>query len=323
MKLSVVIPVYGCKDALPELYRRLTESLTEITDDYEIILVNDACPQDSWSVIEELSEKDSHIVGIELSRNFGQMKAILAGLDYSSGDWVVVMDCDLQDRPEEIRRLYAKALEGYDAVFARRAKRKDSFLKVFLANQFYKIYRFATDSNYDGALCNFSIVNRKVVDSYCEMREIHRAYIMYINWLGFRRTVIDVEHNERYSGKSSYSLKKRINMAVELLTSQSDKILRMMVKLGFLMTIISFFVILGLVIKYFTSHVTEGWTSLLASNFLIGGIVIMVVGTVGIYVGNIFMQVKNRPLYIVRQVKNKNEAENAGDKNIPQAGNTL
>lgn len=312
MKISVVIPVYGCRGALFELYRRLTETVTKLTDDYELILVNDNCPQNSWDVIEEICAVDSYVKGIEMSRNFGQMKAILAGLDYSTGDWVVVMDCDLQDRPEEILRLYEKAQEGYDVVFARRKERKDNPVKVFLANQFYKVYQFATDGNYDGAICNFSIVKRNVVDSYCQMREQHRGYVMYMRWLGYRQAVIDVEHNERYEGESGYTLNKRINMAIELLTSQSDKVLRLFVGLGLCLSIVSFFVIIALVIYHYVAHVSVGWTSLIATNVLIGGIIIMVIGIVGIYVGNIFMQVKGRPLYIVRQVLND-------DKNTKEA----
>lgn len=304
MKISVVIPVYGCKAALPELYKRLKASLSEITEDYEIILVNDNCPQNSWETIMEICQKDFQVKGIELSRNFGQMKAILAGLDYASGDWIVVMDCDLQDRPEEIIRLYQKAQEGYDIVFARRKERKDNFLKVFLANQFYKVYRFATDGNYDGAICNFSIVKSDVVKNYCKMREQHRGYVMYMKWLGYRQAVIDVEHDERYEGKSSYNLKKRMDMALELLTSQSDKVLRLFVGLGFLMSVLAFFTIIGLIIYRCVEKVSVGWTSLIATNVLVGGIIIMVVGVVGIYVGNIFMQTKGRPLYVVRQILN-------------------
>ncbi len=302
MKISVVVPVYGCREALPELHRRLTDAVSGITGDYEIILVNDNCPQNSWEVIEDLCKQDPHVVGIELSRNFGQMKAILAGLDHSSGDWVVVMDCDLQDRPEEIPRLYEKAQEGYDVVFARRKERKDNFLKVFLANQFYKVYRFATDGNYDGAVCNFSIVKRDVVDSYCSMREYHRGYVMYINWLGYRQAVLDVEHDKRYSGESSYSLKKRIDMAFELLTSQSDKVLRLFVLMGFVMSLVAFLAIIALIIYKFVADVTIGWTSLIVTTVFVGGMIIMVVGVVGMYVGNIFMQTKNRPLYVIRQV---------------------
>ncbi len=309
MDISVVIPVYGCRAALPELHQRLVDALSKITEKFEIILVNDNCPQNSWEVIEEICKMDERVKGIELSRNFGQMKAILAGLDYASGEWVVVMDCDLQDRPEEIIRLYNKAQEGYDVVFARRKERKDNPLKVFLANQFYKIYRFATDGNYDGAICNFSIVKKNVIENYCKMREQHRGYVMYIRWLGFRQAVIDVEHNERYEGKSSYSLKKRINMAIELLTSQSDKVLRVFVGFGFITSLISFLVIIGLIIYHYAAQVSVGWTSLIATNALIGGIIIMVIGVVGIYVGNIFMQTKDRPLYVVRQILNDSEKE--------------
>ena len=144
MDISVVVPVYGCKAALRELYTRLCQSLEKICEEFEIILVNDNCPQNSWEVIEELCREDSRVKGIEMARNFGQIKAITAGLDYSTGDWVVVMDCDLQDRPEEIINLYNKAQEGYDVVFARRKNRKDSFLKVLVSKMFYKIYSFFT-----------------------------------------------------------------------------------------------------------------------------------------------------------------------------------
>ena len=307
MDISVVIPVYGCRAALTELYRRLVESVSKITNEFEIILVNDNCPQNSWEVIEELCANDKRVKGIELSRNFGQMRAILAGLDYAVGEWIVVMDCDLQDRPEEIVRLYEKAMEGYDVVFARRKERRDNPIKVFLANQFYKVYRFATEGNYDGAVCNFSIVKKNVIANYCRMREQHRGYVMYIRWLGFRQTIIDVEHDARYEGKASYSLKKRIDMAIELLTSQSDKILKLFVSFGFVMSISAFLAIIGLIIYHYTAQVAVGWTSLIATNVLIGGIIIVVIGIVGIYVGNIFMQTKDRPLYVIRQMLNEDE----------------
>ena len=309
MDISVVIPVYGCRAALRELYERLVKSLEVITKDFEIILVNDSCPQNSWEVIEQICAEDSRVKGIELSRNFGQIKAITAGLDYSKGDWVVVMDCDLQDSPEEIINLYNKAQEGYDAVFARRAKRKDSFMKVLVSKIFYKIYSFASDGNYDPAICNFSISRRIVIENYCKMRELHRAFVIYVKWLGFRQTTIDVEHNARKEGKSSYNMKKRFKMAGEILTSQSDKLLKFTVGLGFAMTIVSFVAIVGLVINYFFGNVAMGWTSVIATNCLVGGIVIMVIGLVGIYVGNIFMQTKQRPLYVVRQALNEDEQD--------------
>lgn len=311
MKISVVIPVYGCREALPELYQRLTNVLTKLVSNYEIILVNDGCPQNSWEVIERLCKEDSHVVGLELSRNFGQLQATAAGVDYSTGDWVVVMDCDLQDRPEEIPRLYAKAKEGYDVVFARRKERRDSKFKVFVSDCFYKVYSFATGQPYDGSICNFSISNRNVIDNYCKMREWHRGFVMYIQWMGFREAVLDVEHQERFAGESGYNFKKRMKMAMDLLTSQSDKLLQLTVKSGLLISAIALLVIVALVVRYFTMHIQAGWTSIIAAIFLMGGLTIASVGIVGIYVGNIFMEVKHRPLYIVRQQLNGKHREEA------------
>lgn len=300
MDISVVVPVYGCREALPELYRRLSDTLCSLVDEYEIIFVNDACPQNSWQEIERICKKDSRVVGIEMARNFGQIKAITAGLDRSVGDWVVVMDCDLQDRPEEIANLYRKVQEGYDVVFARRAERKDSFLKVLISNCFYKVYSFATDGNYDPALCNFSISKRMVVDSYCSMRELHRAFVMYIKWMGFRQGTIDVEHCDRFAGVSGYNLKKRIRMATEILTSQSDKMLKFIAETGIIISVLSFLAAIVIVFQYFALNIQPGWTSMVAAIFLMGGLSISSIGVVGIYVGNIFMEVKERPLYIVR-----------------------
>ncbi len=313
MDISVVIPVYGCRAALPELHRRLTETLSGMTSSYEIILVNDACPQNSWEVIEQLCAEDSHVVGVELSRNFGQLKATLAGLDISKGDWVVVMDCDLQDRPEEIPNLYRKAQEGYDFVVASRENRQDSKLKIFVSNCFYSLYSYVTGVKYDPTLCNFSISSRKVVDSYCSMRENHRAFTMYLLWMGFRSAQLPVAHQERYEGKSGYNFRKRMQFAVELITSQSDKLLKLMTSLGLIIALLSFLFIILIVIQHFAMNVTVGYSSTIAVILLIGGLTIMSVGIVGLYVGNIFMEVKHRPLYIVRTLLNESEQESVTD----------
>lgn len=306
MDMSVVVPVYGCRAALEELCDRLTKAVSALVNEYEIILVNDDCPQNSWEVIQKICAKDSHIVGIELSRNFGQIQAITAGLDYSTGNWVVVMDCDLQDRPEEIVNLYNKAVDGdYDAVFARRKDRKDSFLKVLISKAFYKIYSWASDGNYDPAVCNFSISKRIVVENYCKMRELHRAFVIYVKWLGFKQTTLDVEHDPRKEGKSSYDFKKRMNMATSILTSQSDKLLKFTVNAGFFITLCSIIAIIAIVIQYFMTNVNPGWSSIIAMVCLMGGITITCIGVVGIYIGNIFMQVKERPLYVVRTILNE------------------
>lgn len=309
MDISVVIPMYGCRKAIPELYSRLTTSLQTLTSEYEIIMVNDACPQNSWEEIEKLCALDKRVVGIEMARNFGQMKAITAGMDHSTGKYVVVMDCDLQDAPEEIPRLYAKLQEGYDVVFARRMQRKDPPLRRMVSKCFYTIYSMATDGRYDPSLANFSIMTRQVADAYCTMREIHRAFVMYVKWLGFRHGYIEVEHQARHSGKSSYSLKKRIKMAEEILTSQSDKLVRVIAKLGFLISLVSFLMIIVTVVRYYLLHIPQGYTSTLAVIFLMGGLILSAIGIVGIYIGNIFMEVKKRPLYVVRTVLNSKEKE--------------
>ena len=304
MDISVVIPVYGCRKALDELHKRLTETLCKITQDYEIILVEDRCPQNSWETIEEICARDKKVKGLHMSKNFGQASAISAGVDNCSGEWVVVMDCDLQDRPEHILDLYNKAQEGYDVVFARRAQRKDSAFKIFVSGLFYRLYSWATDVKYDESLENFSISSRKVIDSYCSMREMHRAFVMYIQWMGFKRTSIVVEHHERYAGKSGYNFKKRMNMATEILTSQSDKLLRVLFRVGMAMSLAAFIAVIVIVVRHFIVHSPAGWASIVASIFLMGGLLLAGLGIVGIYVGNIFMQVKNRPLYLIEDVLN-------------------
>ena len=311
MKISVVVPVYGCRAALRQLYERVVKSVTQITDDFELILVNDRCPQNSWEVIKEICAEDKRVVGLNLARNFGQIKAITAGLDYCSGDWVVVMDCDLQDRPEEIIRLYNKAVEGgYDVVFAKRKQRKDSPIKKAMSRAFYKVYNYFSDGCYDPDVCNFSISKKKVIDNYCRMREQDRGFVIFMMWLGFKRTCIEVEHDERFEGKSSYSLRKRFKLAFEIILSQSNKPLLFTVRLGALISAASLVAIIYFIVRYFiTKQVLTGWTSLIVSIYLIGGLLMVNVGVVGIYVGNIFNESKKRPLYVTDEILNAEEKQ--------------
>lgn len=308
MDISVVIPVYGCRAALPELHRRLCESLQKITEKFEIIFVDDFCPQNSWEEIKRICEQDSRVVGMHMSRNFGQIRAITAGLDKAKGEWVVVMDCDLQDKPEAIVDLYQKAQEGYDVVFARRKGRKDSGITKFFSKCFYKVYDYFTDGNFDNAICNFSISRRIVIDNYCRMREQNRAYTMFIKWLGFRQTAIDVNAEERYEGKSSYNFRRKTKMAFEVITSQSNKPLMISVKAGFVIALLALCYIVFIVLrKLLVGDVSLGWTSMIASIYLVGGILLCAIGIVGIYVGNIFNETKNRPLYIIQECLNDND----------------
>ena len=310
MDISVVIPVYGCRAALPELHRRLTESLNQITSSYEIILVDDFCPQNSWEEIEKICQADKKVKGLKMARNFGQIRAITAGLDQSCGDWVVVMDCDLQDRPESIIELYNKAQEGYDVVFAQREERQDSAMTKFLSKMFYKVYDYFTDGTYDSSICNFSISRRKVIDAYCSMREQNRAYTMFLRWLGFRQTAIPLKADARFEGKSSYNFRKNLKMALEIITSQSNKPLRFSIRLGFLISFLALIYLIYLIIRHaVVSDFAVGWPSIMGAIFLMGGLILAAIGVVGIYVGNIFDETKNRPLYVISDFRNVQDKE--------------
>ena len=315
MDISVVIPVYGCRAALPSLCERLNTTLSSLADEYEIILVEDHCPQNSWESIEELCAKDKRIKGIHLSRNFGQANAITAGIDICSGDWVVVMDCDLQDPPEAITDLYNKAQEGYDVVFAQRVQRKDSAVTLFFSRNFYRVLSYFTDENIDPSIGNFSISRRSVIENYCKMREHNRAYQMFIKWLGFRQAAIGIECEERFEGKSSYTLKKKIRFAVSLITTHSNKPLKMSIRLGFALSSLAMIYILILIIqKIMGRDVLAGWTSIIAAVFVMGGLILMMLGIVGIYIGNIFNEVKNRPIYVVSERLNCEEEKSEEEK---------
>ncbi len=206
MKLSVISPVYGAERLIPQLVNRISAAVTSITNDYEIILVDDCGPDNSWEAILKETQVHEKVIGIRLSRNFGQHYAITAGLDHAKGEWVVVMDCDLQDRPEEIPALYAKAIEGYDIVLARRFERKDSFLKKLFSFTFYKTLGYLTGFQQDESVANFGIYHKKVIQAVCSMRESIRYFPTMVKWVGFKATKINVEHSQREEGKSGYNL---------------------------------------------------------------------------------------------------------------------
>jgi dolichol-phosphate mannosyltransferase len=301
-QLSVVIPVYKAEHCLDELYRRLKVSLESISQNFEIILVEDCGGDNSWGVIERIAANDSRVRGIQFSRNFGQHCGITAGLDHCSGDWVVVMDCDLQDRPEEIPRLYSKALEGYDIVLARRGARQDPLLKRFTSWLFYKTFSYLADIEYDGESGNFRIMSRKVVVNFRRMGEQLRFFGGLVQWMGFPTASIEVEHAERFEGQSTYTFAKLWKLAAETIIAHSDKPLRLAVRFGFIMAFFSFCYgayILGRAMFY--DSPIPGWSSLIVSLYFIGGIIIGILGILGIYLGKTFDESKKRPLYIIRR----------------------
>ncbi len=300
--ISIVIPVYKAESCLDELYRRLVLSLETITPDFEIVLVEDCGGDHSWEIIERLSAQDARVKGLQFSRNFGQHYGITAGLDHCVGDWVVVMDCDLQDRPEEIPRLYAKAQEGYDIVLARRGKRQDPVLKRFTSWLFYKLFSYLADIEYDAQTGNFRIMSRKVVSNFRRMREQLRFFGGLVQWMGFPSASIDVEHAERLEGSSTYTLAKLWKLASETIIAYSDKPLRLAIRFGFTMAFLAlcYGVYIFTRVMFYGSPI-EGWSSLFVSLYFIGGIIIAILGIMGIYLGKTFDESKKRPLYIVRR----------------------
>jgi dolichol-phosphate mannosyltransferase len=305
VEISVIAPVYKCRECIPELHRQLVAALEPMAPSFEIVLVDDGCPAGSWSAIQAVAAADARVKAIGLSRNFGQHYAIAAGLHHCSGNWVVVMDCDLQDRPAEIPNLYRKALEGYDIVYAQRQERQDSWFKRALSRGFSMVYNLLSDIPTDPRVANFSIAARPVIDSYCKLKETNRSYHLNLRWLGYRSAYLPVEHASRFAGPSAYSLRRGFQLAIESITSQSNKPLILAIRAGFAMSGSALLVALFYIYKYLRHGITvSGFTSLIVSVYFIGGLILANMGVLGLYLGKVFNEVKERPLYIVRETIN-------------------
>lgn len=309
MELSVVSPCYGAPTLLRELVRQITETVAQLTDSYEIILVEDCSPDNSRDIIRELCAQDSHVKGVFLSRNFGQQSALNAGYDTAKGDYVVTLDCDLQNPPSQIRDLFLKAKEGYDIVFATRRNRPDNFFMTQGSHVFNKLMGFLTDTRQDEAVAEFAIFSHKVIDAMAKMGDYHRYYPLMTQWVGFKTAKVDVEHAVRTDGKrSSYSMRKRIELAISTAVSFSTKSLRLIVYFGTLVTLAAIVGAVVLVIKTIIMDETvSGWATLFVSMWFIAGIMIMIMGIIAVYVGSIFDEVKHRPSYLISETINIKE----------------
>ena len=306
MELSVISPVYGAPTLLRELVRQIEETVRPLTPDYEIILVEDHSPDNSREIITDICRENKRVKGAFLSRNFGQQYALNAGFDLSKGEFVVTLDCDLQNPPAQIKDLYEKIREGYDIVFASRQNRPDNFFMTQGSRLFNKLMGFLTDTRPDESLAEFAIYRRKVVDAMAQMGDYRRYYPLMNQWVGFKTTKIDVNHDERTDGKaSSYSIRKRIDLAVSTAVAFSTKSLRLIVYIGFIITFIAILLALSLVVKTIVTGIdVSGWTTLFVSMWFIAGIMICVIGIVGVYIGSIFDEVKHRPPYIIDEKLN-------------------
>lgn len=297
--ISVVVPVYGCDGALRPLYERVAAAVAEIPASFELIFVDDRGPGRPWEIISELANQDPRVRGLRLSRNFGQHNAISAGIEQARGNWLVLMDCDLQHRPEEIPRLWAKVQEGFDYVVGCRVRRKDGPFKRLSSLAYHRLFAFLTDREKKAAEASFGIYSRRVVDAFKLLPEQSKVFTLLVHWLGFKSTTIDFEHDKRAEGKSSYTLGRMLSFASDTIVSFSNKPLEMFVHLGFLMALFAFLFGLYFFVRYFFGHVPEGWTSVIVSLYFLSGILLFGMGVLGTYLGKVFNQVKGRPSYVV------------------------
>ena len=306
-ELSVVVPVYQCKDCLRPLQERLAAAAAQITPDFELVYVDDRSSDGSWDVLVDIARDDPRVRLVRLSRNFGQHPAITAGLAEATGKWVVVTDCDLEDPPEEMHRLYAKALEGYDFVLARRRRRHQPVFRRLAANVYRRLANLLAGTDIDPQLTNLSIVSRRVVQEFLRLGDQDRQYVLILLWLGFNHAVIDVDQDPRHAGESSYTFSELVRVALDGLFFQTTRLLRWIVYAGFVVAIAGFVLAAVVLLRYIVDEPPQGWTSLAVLVLILGGFTIASTGVAGLYVGKIFNQVKGRPLYVVDE--RRGEAE--------------
>lgn len=306
MKLSIVSPVYRAELVLDELVERISNSIPFAFNSYEIILVDDFSPDDSWQKIVQVSKKNENVKGYKLSRNFGQHYAITAGLNQVTGDYIVVLDCDLQDQPEEIEKLFIEAQKGFDIVLARRYERKDSIYKKTVSKLFYKTLTYLTGTKQDATVANFGIYSKQVINEVVKLEEKIKYFPTMVKWVGFSTTYVNVEHASRSEGKSNYNLKKLLNLALDIILAYSDKPLRLIIKFGLSIALISFLMVIYVLFEKVTGKVSvSGYASLIISIWFLSGCLLTTLGVVGLYIGKIFEGVKNRPSYIIEKSTNE------------------
>lgn len=302
-EISVVIPVYQAEKLVHHLLEQLTKELQSITKDYEIILVEDRSPDNSWKELKKATTLYPHLKILRLSRNFGQHYAISAGLALATGEWIVVMDCDLQDQPSEISQLYGEAKKGFDIVLARRAVRQDNWMKRVSSNLFYRALGYLTGTEQDSSVANFGIYNKKVIAAINMMPESIRYFPTMVRWVGFKSTKLDVVHAARPEGKTSYNLKKLLDLSLDICLANSDKPIRLTIKLGLSVAFTGFIFAAYVAVRALLGEIQVlGYASLLVSIWILTGFIICITGVVGLYVGKSFEGIKNRPLYIIDEI---------------------
>lgn len=303
---SVVIPVYNEELVIQETYNRLKSVMDSLNENYELIFVNDGSRDKSASILGAVCEADQRVKLVDFSRNFGHQMASTAGMDYSSGETIVLIDADLQDPPEIIPKMLEKWREGFDVVYGIRVKRKgETFFKKFTSKIFYRLLNSMTEVEIPLDTGDFRLVGRKVCDALKTTNERNRYLRGLISWMGFRQTGIEYARDKRFAGETKYPLKKMLRFAFDGITSFSYKPLKLATYFGSFVSVLSFLYLLDVLYqRLFTNSTITGWASTLAVSLFFNGIVLIILGIMGEYVGRIFDEVKGRPLYVIRDIKN-------------------
>jgi dolichol-phosphate mannosyltransferase len=299
--IAVIIPIYNEQDNILELHSRLSSVLSKISNIYELIFVNDGSTDDSFIKIIELEKKDKHVSYINLTRNFGHQVAVSAGLKYCRANAVVIIDADLQDPPELISDLHEEYIKGFDVVYAKRRQRKgESLLKKTTAKLYYRILKKLVSFEIPLDAGDYRLISKKVVDAINKMPEQNKFLRAQIAWLGFQQTYVLFDRDTRKHGKSGYTYSKMLRLALDGITGFSDKPLLFVSRLGFVISLFSFLIIIYAIFSHFVLQETiTGWTSLIISATFIGGIQLLSIGVIGEYISRINVNVKGRPLFVV------------------------
>jgi len=303
LKFSVVIPLFNEEENLEVLHTRLTKVMRSLGEPYEIVFVDDGSTDGSFQILRDLHQKDNKVKAVRFTRNFGQHIAITAGLDYCKGENVILMDADLQDQPEEIPKLLAKLRQGYDIVYGLRRKRRDNIFKKLSSKLYLSLLAKLTSQTVNPEIAPLRIMTRRVVDYMGQLRERSRFYGGLVAWLGFPYAVVDIEHGERFAGKTKYSLRKLLKHAAEGVISFSDVPLRLAGYFGIMVSTISFaFGLYYLIRRLVWDIPVSGYTSTIVAIFFLGGVLLIVLWVMGQYIGRIHTEVKERPLYVIRDM---------------------
>lgn len=305
---SVIIPLFNEEEVFNESYKRLKNVMDSLNEDYELIFINDGSTDTTETLVKNTAILDKKVKLINFSRNFGHQIAISAGMDYSSGDAVIIIDADLQDPPELIPKMISKYIEGYDVVYAVRSKRKgETFFKKFSAKLFYRTLKYLTDFNIPVDTGDFRLISRNVCDVLSSLDERNRFVRGLVSWVGFNQIGIEYVRDDRFAGETKYPLKKMLKLSMDGITSFSVKPLKLSIVLGAIIMIIDFLYCIYLIINklLFNSNIIiHGWTSTLIITAFLSGIQLLMLGIIGEYLARIFEESKNRPLYIVKEVIN-------------------